>query len=79
MKYFQIWLVKNKILFITSSMVFLSAIAFIHILKLTPIISYTVIFIFTSLLYLFISGQIFKTEILSKNIYLFIFLAFYYA
>ncbi len=67
---------KNKILFITSSTVFLSAIAFIHILKLTPIISYTVIFIFTSLLYLFISGQIFKTEIPSKNIYLFIFLAF---
>jgi len=67
---------KNKILFITSSTVLLSAIALIHILKLTPIISYTVIFIFSSFLYLFISRQIFKTEIPSKNIYLLIFLAF---
>lgn len=67
---------KNKILFITASTILPFAIAFIHISKLTPIISYTIIFIFSSLLYLIIGWQIFKIELPSKNIYLFIFLAF---
>lgn len=67
---------RNKILLITFTAVLLFAIAFIHIFRVTPVISYTVVFIFSSLLYLFIGWKIFKTEISSQHIYFLISLAF---
>lgn len=67
---------KNKILFITSGSILLLVIALIHFFRVTPVISYTVVFIFSSLLYLFISWKIFKTEISSQNIYFLVILSF---
>ncbi len=66
----------NKIFLLAISALLLSATALIHILGLTPVISYTVIFIFTSIIYLFISWRIFKTEISLRDIYVLVILAF---
>ena len=67
---------RNKILIISSSIGLLLTIALIHVFNITSIISYTVTFILSSLLYLFICWKIFKTEIPSQHIYFLIALAF---
>lgn len=67
---------KKRIILMISSLLLLLAIALIHIFKITPIIPYTFIFIFSSILFLFISWLIFKTEIPYQHIYFLISLAF---
>lgn len=69
-------MIRNKIAFNIFSVFLLSVIALIHFLSVAPIISYTVLFIFSSLIFLFVSQQIFKTEISSKHIYVLIAAAF---
>ncbi|MBA4406335.1 hypothetical protein C0389_03580 [bacterium] len=67
---------KNKTLLMSSSLLLLMAIALIHLFKSTTVISYTVTFIISSLIYLFISWKVFKTEIPTQHIYFLIALAF---
>jgi hypothetical protein len=66
---------KNKILFFVLSAALFGSIALLHFLSLTVVISYTVIFIISSAIYLFIGWYIFKNEIPARNVYLLIFLA----
>ena len=66
---------KNKILLFVSSAALLVSISLLHFLSLIAIISYTILFIISSVIYLFISWYIFKNEIRTKDVYLLIFFA----
>lgn len=66
---------KNRLIFFTISIILLFSVALIHFLTVKPIISYTVIFILSSVIYLIVSWRVFKTDLSSINIYIIIFAA----
>ncbi len=69
-------IIQNKKIFYSFCALLLGSIMLIHIVELTPVVSYAGVFIFSSLIFLFVSVQIFKIEFHIKHVYSLIFLAF---